>query len=237
VPGLVITINHNKRPVISGENVILGVFSNSSPSYTYTITDNESDNVIASIWIDGIKHSEFIPVLGQEYTYATPPEVWPVVPNGQHRLQIRVTDQFERVANRTITYIKNVDTIKFSFPPLFTNDIPTSIKLSVIGIMPAGSDLTVKACNNAFDEEPAWEDITQNIIMETSYNFVNNAKTASDWGLSVSFQLERNNGIGPCFIKGLTGRFTTGVSSDRLFLIEAKLAEIEEKLNQLLETV
>jgi hypothetical protein len=237
VEGDVVTINHNKRPVISGENVILGTFDVTSPSYTYTITDNENDAVIVSIWVDGIKLSEFIPVLGQEYTYATPSEVWPIVSNGQHRLQIRVIDQHDRVANRTITYIKNIDKIAFSLPPLITNDIPTSITLMITGILPAGSELTVYACNNAFDAEPTWEDITQNIILETSYNFKNNTKVAPNWGISLRLQLKRKDGVGPCYIKSLSGKYITGISADRLFLIEMKISQIEEKLDQLLEAM
>jgi hypothetical protein len=48
------------------------------------------------------------------------------------------------------------------------------------------------ACNNAFDDIPTWEDITQNYLNETFYMFQNKIKTADKWG-NIKFICTKTN--------------------------------------------
>jgi hypothetical protein len=92
VIGNVITIEHNKRPQISGIDQTLGAFDESPPEYLYTITDNENDMIVSSLWVDGVKKTEFIPELGFTYSYSINEDDWKLIPNGQHVIQVLATD-------------------------------------------------------------------------------------------------------------------------------------------------
>lgn len=52
----------------------------------------------------------------------------------------------------------------------------------------------VEACNNAFDDSPAWEDITAQVAINRVYNFLNESKTAEKWGVNVRFTITKNEG-------------------------------------------
>ena len=57
-----------------------------------------------------------------------------------------------------------------------------------------GSVAKVEACNNAFDDSPAWEDITAQVAINRVYNFLNESKTAEKWGVNVRFTITKNEG-------------------------------------------
>lgn len=66
----------------------------------------------------------------------------------------------------------------------------------------------VEACNNAFDDSPAWEDITAQVAINRVYNFLNQSKTAEKWGVNVRFTIEKNEGYeGEVSISGFGGAY------------------------------
>jgi hypothetical protein len=228
VSGNIITIEHNKRPQITGIDRVLGTFDDTPPEYEYIITDSENDMIISSLWIDGIKKVEFIPELGNTYSYTITEDEWKIIPNGTHVIQVLAIDQLERVANRTVTYTKGVSKIEFICSPLQTNDIPSMLRLTFIGYTPEGADMSIEATNNAFDDEPVWEDITSHIAHSSTYNFQNNKKTAENWGINVRGIIRRLTGVGPCYIKGLSGKYNVGVQSSKIQELEERILALEE---------
>ena len=46
----------------------------------------------------------------------------------------------------------------------------------------------------AFDDSPAWEDITAQVAINRVYNFLNESKTAEKWGVNVRFTITKNEG-------------------------------------------
>jgi hypothetical protein len=231
--GNVITVYHNKRPQISGVDHSLGTFDDTPPNYSYIITDPESDTLTTTVWADGEKIVEFIPTLGFAYNYTLTDDEWKLLPNGLHVIQILTVDQLNRVANRTVTYMKGVNRIEFTCTPHYTNQIPSMLKLTFVGFIPEGSDMLVEATNNAYDDNPVWEDITQNVMYETTYNFINRHKTADNWGLNVRVRIRRLTGIGPCYIKGLIGKYTVGVPYTRIEYLEGEIEKMKDKLEEL----
>jgi hypothetical protein len=230
VTGNTITVEHNKRPQISGIDRILGTFDETPPEYTYSITDNESDLIMASLWIDGTKIVEFIPELGLTYSYTINELDWQHVSNGVHIIQVLAVDQLGRVANRTVQYTKGVSRIEFVTSPHNTTDIPSMLRLSFIGYIPEGADLLVEATNNAFDDEPVWEDITSYVANSSTYNFQNSRKTAQNWGISIRLKIRRLTGIGLCYIKGLSGKYTVGVQQEKIQDLEERIEALEAAL-------
>jgi len=85
--------------------------------------------------------------------------------------------------------------------------MPTETIIQVIGEIPAGTVLNVKICNNGYDEEPTWEDCTFAVQNNQKYLFINNVKTAPNWGVKVHVKLDRGSALGQVNNKSVGGNF------------------------------
>ena len=56
--------------------------------------------------------------------------------------------------------------------------------------------ITVKACNNAFDDSPTWEDITAAVTSKKAATLQNTTKTADAWGLNVQIDIQKGQQAG-----------------------------------------
>ena len=54
-----------------------------------------------------------------------------------------------------------------------------------------GSVAKVEACNNAFDDSPAWEDITAQVAINRVYNFLNQSRRKVGRGCPLHHHEER----------------------------------------------
>ena len=71
-----------------------------------------------------------------------------------------------------------------------------------------GATIKVEACNNAFDDEPTWEDITAQVMINRHYNFTNEDKTATNWGVNIRFEIIKTPEYqGEVSIRGFGGAF------------------------------
>ncbi|GIO03213.1 hypothetical protein J5TS2_38810 [Brevibacillus halotolerans] len=68
------------------------------------------------------------------------------------------------------------------------------VKLPTDGKLPAS--LKMEACNNALDEEPAWEDITEAYTQGKYHAFKNKTKSADSWALDVRVTINANDSLG-----------------------------------------
>lgn len=180
----------NHAPTISGSDSDIG---NKSTSFTidYTVDDADTGDTLTvtekvnNTIIRTINNA----VRGQTYTLDLS-SVWSSLSLGSHTITITVDDGKGGTATRTYTFTKVDDRIKFRLK----NPIETSIaakKIVVSGVLtiPAGATLSVKACNNGFDSNPTWEDITTAFLNKQSYTFTNTSKTAAKWGINIEFEI------------------------------------------------
>ena len=180
----------NQTPTISGSDSNLG---NKSASFTvnYSVNDTDTGNTLTvTEKVDGTTLRTINnAVRGQTYTLDLS-SVWPSLSLGSHTITITVTDDKGGTATLTYTFTKTDDRIKFTLK----NPIETSIaakKIVVSGVLtvPTGVTLSVKACNNAFDASPTWEDITTAFLNRQAYSFTNTTKTATKWGINLQFEI------------------------------------------------
>ena len=141
-------------------------------------------------------------VRGQTYTLDLG-SVWSSLSLGSHTITITVTDGKGGTATRTYTFTKTDDRIKFTLK----NPIKTSIaakKIVVSGVLtvPTGATLSVKACNNAFDASPTWEDITTAFLNRQEYSFTNKTKTAAKWGINIQFEILKGTATEQIIVDG-----------------------------------
>ena len=199
-------VNNNLAPVISGQDSALGLKTGSF-SQTYTVTDAENDTVTVTESVDGMEIRRYAVELGKEQAVTVPHELWLVLPNGDHKLQVTASDG-NADSRRVWTFSKRETVISFRLAaPEETDEAVKKVVLSPTWQI-TGAEVKVEACNNAFDEAPAWEDITAMVLLNRVYNFLNTAKTAAKWGFDLRFTITKNEGYdGEVSITGFGGAY------------------------------
>ena len=202
-----ITVINNYAPVISGLDTNLGVKS-SGFTFTYTVTDANSDAVTVTESIDGVQIRALVATLGQDITYDVSGNTWLTLPNGSHTLTITATDGVD-TSVRTYTFTKLVD--KFTIENTLawsTTTMPTRIMLVVTKNIPSGATYKVEVCNNGNDVSPTWEDCTVAVESGLVWQFVNKNKGVGlSWGVRVRVTVERNGAGGACYVSAIGGNF------------------------------
>ena len=198
----------NTPPIITGTDGDLGTFEETSPTYSYTVTDQQGGVVSVTEALDGEELRFFEAVLGQENTLTIPADVYRRTLNGAHTLTVTAEDVTGGISVRTETFTKNVTSCAFtqteSFP---ADDRPTRCTAQIHGEFPVGCALKVEACNNGNDASPAWEDVTQPALLGQRYFFKNEEKTAASWGVRFRASLERGTAETACHISSIGGVF------------------------------
>lgn len=204
----VYTITNNTPPTISGSDKDLGTFSNTGTTIAYTVKDAENNAVTVNISIDGKSLSNTSVTLGQEYKINLTDEAWITLNNGRHSVKIEATDSQGASATRTYTFIKSVTKMTFmNKVPYASTNMPGRAKIYVNRQIPTNAIFKVYACNNAFDTNPTWEDVTSSVTYNLVYMFTNKTKTATDWGVKIKVVVDRNNTAGECYISEVGGNF------------------------------
>ena len=183
----------NSAPTISGQDKALGL-KNGSFAENYTVSDVEGDNVVVTEFIDDKQIRSYQATLGQEETIELSRENWLTLTNGAHQLRVEAVDGNFATSVRVWNFSKKETVIAFQF----AKPEETDARATKILITPTwhieGSVARVEACNNAFDDSPAWEDITAQVAINRVYNFLNESKTAEKWGVNVRFTITKNEG-------------------------------------------
>lgn len=130
------------------------------------------------------------------------------IQNGSHTLTVEAQDSAGGVATRTFQFAKNETELEFMLSaPLPADDMLTKAIMSVTRQIPAGAELKVYACNNAFDAAPTWDDVTQAVTTGNKFFLSNREKTAESWGFNFKISVKRKNATGDCFIQSVGGNF------------------------------
>ena len=199
---------NNHPPVISGTDSDLG--TKTGPfSQAYTITDEDSGQTItATEKIDGTVKRTFPANSGTQYTFTITQADWVKIQNGSHALTVEARDSAGGVATRTFRFAKNETELEFMLSaPLPADDMLTKAIMSVTRQIPAGAELKVYACNNAFDAAPTWEDVTQAVTTGNKFFLANTEKTAESWGFNFKISVKRKDATGDCYIQSVGGNF------------------------------
>lgn len=207
----------NRPPTISGENGDLGIME-APPSVEYTVTDPETNPFTITEKINGEVIRTFAGAAGQQETVTIPPDMWlRLEPGVPHSLTIEASDDQGMTSMRTYTLTRFVDKIVFSLDfatmqqetkDFFTTDVAAKrLLLTPIWDLPPGAILLVEVCNNAYDEEPSWEDATIVVKLNRAHLFANETKTAAEWGINFRFQIEKGSATQPIYLKGVGGAF------------------------------
>lgn len=197
------TVVHNVDPTISGTDTDLGTVT-SPPSMAYTVNDQDTDDeltVVESLDGNEIRTIEDA-VRNQTYTFALTEAQFAALSNGQHTMQVKVTDTLGNSATRTTTFTRSVTGIEYIVGPIETDAAAEKILVS-LQYYAAAEDVVVSVCNNAFDDNPTWELATIGL----KHIFSNSTKTAEKWGVGVKVQISKSTGCDTISSRPVSGSY------------------------------
>ncbi|KNF08566.1 hypothetical protein CLPU_6c00520 [Gottschalkia purinilytica] len=195
----------NSPPKINGTDRDLGEKLESF-SIIFNITDVEKNKVTAKVFLDGKLKQQIIANDGESYTYKINKIDWLKLDTAKHTIRIEATDEQGATSVRNYTFTRVINKIEHK------TIIPTDAKVSKIIITPKwsiaqGAIPKVYACNNMFDNNPAWEDITNQVLISRHHNFTNTVKTAEKWGIGIRMIVEKGTSTERSIIYGYGGAF------------------------------
>ena len=160
---------------------------------TYSVSDADNDPVTVTEKLNGTVRRTHSPALGSNQQFqAVLPQNFQTILNGNHTLTIEATDGKAAATPVNITFSKTVYNASITLSaPLPADDMPTAIRLSITGSIPADAVWTAQVCNNGNDASPTWENIKP--AMEGGYNYMfsNTSKTAASWGINFKITMQR----------------------------------------------
>lgn len=207
----VISIVNNAVPVITVSDDVsedmgtqTGAFS-----FSYSVSDEDESDVITVIEaVDGVEKRSFTAESGKSYVMNMTAAEWVQILNGSHSLTITATDTHEGTAVKTFTFDKNETEIELTLAePLPADAQIWRALISIVRQIPEGASFQAEVCNNAFDETPVWEDITQSVKETRKFFFANTVKTAENWGFNFRLRVKRLEAQGDCYVESVGGNF------------------------------
>lgn len=200
-------ITWNAPPQISGSDSDLGQ-KTTTFSQSYTVTDEEGDTTTVTEKINGVTKRTFVATLGATNSLELTTENWVGMANGTNTIAIQAQDSEGGSSERTYTFEKMEGEIDLTLTtPLTADDCVTLGKLTITRAVPDGATFCVEVCNNGYDAEPTWEDVTENVTNGKSFSLTNETKTAEKWGYNVRVRMARNQAEGDCYISYIGGNF------------------------------
>lgn len=156
------TVYVNSAPTVTTDGAALGQ-KNAAFAWKYTVRDADGDTLTVTEKLDGKTTKTRTGVAsGTALTFEQTASAagFQKILNGSHTITVEVSDDAETVST-SATFTKNVTGVKVSLTaPLTADDTITVAALTLEGSFPADMSLTVELTNNARDDAPVWETVT-----------------------------------------------------------------------------
>ncbi|MDY6045243.1 MAG: hypothetical protein SPI65_06695 [Peptoniphilus sp.] len=197
----------NRAPIISGTDSDLGEKTEAF-NLEYEITDLERDAISSEIYLNGLLLEENEEVEdGVNNTFQLPHKIFIELPTGQHTIKIVATDSQGGTSERIHTFTKVIENIEF-YLQIQKTDVRVEKILAIFNkFIAEGDTMTLKASNNFSDENPTWEDITDNSEKKLAYLFENETKTAETWDLGLWCNVVKGDSGVESVFRGVSGGF------------------------------
>lgn len=202
-------VNNNQPPEITSESLEdLGIKTGAF-EIKYKITDPDvGQTLTVTEYVNGVSKRNFSATSGSTYTLNITAEEWQQLLNGSHQIKIVGLDSEGGTGEKIFTFSKNETEILLELKdPLPADALITKTIISIVKTIPEGAIFKVEVCNNAFDDTPAWEDVTNAVERNGKIFFTNETKTAADWGYNIRVSIKRNSTQGDCFISSIGGNY------------------------------
>lgn len=203
------TVNNNEDPVInSNSSSSLGTKAGAF-SLAYSVTDPDAgQSLTVKEYLNGVEKRSFTATSGTNYNFNISSTEWLEILNGEQTIKIIATDSEGGQSEKEFKFSKNETEILFELKnPLDSDAMVTKALLTLIGKLPSGAVSKIEICNNGYDKNPTWEDVTLKVEKGSKIFLSNKTKTASKWGVNIRVSVKRNGAEGECYISSTGGNF------------------------------
>lgn len=203
------TVNNNEDPVInSNSSSSLGTKAGAF-SLAYSVTDPDAgQSLTVKEYLNGVEKRSFTATSGTNYNFNISSTEWLEILNGEQTIKIIATDSEGGQSEKEFKFSKNETEILFELKnPLDSDAMVTKALLTLIGKLPSGAVSKIEICNNGYDRNPTWEDVTLKVEKGSKIFLSNKTKTASKWGVNIRVSVKRNGAEGECYISSTGGNF------------------------------
>lgn len=203
------TVNNNEDPVInSNSSSSLGTKAGAF-SLAYSVTDSDAgQSLTVKEYLNEVEKRSFTATSGTNYNFNISSAEWLEILNGEQTIKIIATDSEGGQSEKEFTFTKNENEILFELKtPLNSDAMVTKALLTLIGQIPSGAISKIEICNNGYDSNPTWEDVTTKVERSSKIFLTNKTKTASKWGVNIRVSVKRNGASGECYIASTGGNF------------------------------
>ena len=187
------TVSGNAAPAINASSTNLGE-QNAPFDFNYTIDDANGDTLTVTEKLDGKTTATRAGVVsGTALTFGqgSTAENFQRILNGSHTIQITVSDGKESTSlNATFTKAVHKATVTLAEPLAVEGDITVAI-LQVSGSIPDDAAFKAEATNNALDDSPVWQDVTEEVRKGMNIIFKNQTASA---GAAFNFRISVERG-------------------------------------------
>ena len=202
-------VNNNEDPVInSNSSSSLGTKAGAF-SLAYSVTDPDAgQSLTVKEYLNGVEKRSFTATSGTNYNFNISSTEWLEILNGEQTIKIIATDSEGGQSEKEFKFSKNETEILFELKnPLDSDAMVTKALLTLIGKLPSGAVSKIEICNNGYDKNPTWEDVTLKVEKGSKIFLSNKTKTASKWGVNIRVSVKRNGAEGECYISSTGGNF------------------------------
>lgn len=202
-------VNNNQPPEITSESPGDLGLKTGAFGVQYKITDPDAGQTLTvTEYVNGVTKRSFAATSGSTYTFNMTNAEWQQLPNGSHEIKIVGQDSEDGVGEKTFTFSKNETEILMELKdPLPADAMITKTIISIVKTVPEGAIVKIEVCNNAFDTNPTWEDVTTTVERNGKIFFSNEIKTAANWGYNIRVSIKRNGTNGECFVSSIGGNY------------------------------
>lgn len=176
--------------IISGEDEELGQIWK-KPFITYQVTDT-ADQKITSVkeYINDDMIREMTSIMpGRDIDFDL--SSWASLEDEKgYTLKIVAENAIGMISERTYSFRKLYNSLILQSEVVHTDIAARAI---TVNLLHEGGSVTVEACNNGFDDDPAWEDMTDEFLSGKAHDFENEDKTAEEWGIRVRITIEKGD--------------------------------------------
>lgn len=196
----------NFAPVISGTDRSLGDVDKAL-TYVYSATDQEKDEIKIKVFLDNrLVVQDFKAEDNKEYTYELKGFDFLKLPYGKHSLKIVATDSNGLSSTRLVSFNRIATKLVMQLKEPRNTDVAAQKVLVIPGWYVApGAKAKVEVCNNAYDDNPTWEDATVVTNDGRVFHFQNTSKTAEKWGVNIRLTIEKGNSTVYSYITTIGG--------------------------------
>ena len=198
----------NLPPIISGNDRDLGIIDKVL-TYSYSVTDPENDDIFVDVLIDDVYLERDVKVeAGKSYKVEVKGLDFIKLKPGKHTLKIMATDKKSDKVVRLINFTRDPKRlVVMSAKPIETDAAAKKFYFNPVWKVEVGAEGKIEACNNGFDTNPTWEDITSTVKAGKTFNFTNQSKKANKWGIAVKLTIEKKNAAAISWISTTGGAF------------------------------